>query len=101
MDKGSNATFISLIHKKEEAALIKDFRPIGLISSSYKIISKIVVDQMEVVLDLDSVISHNQSAFIGGRQSLDGVLIANESIDSVLKKGETRILCKLDLEKNV
>ena len=34
-----------------------------------------------------------------GRQILDMVLIANEAIDSLLRRKERRILCKLDIEK--
>lgn len=52
---------------------------------------------MKVVLK--SVITHNQSTFIEGRQSVDGVLIVNECINSLMKKKEACILCKLHLEK--
>lgn len=48
---------------------------------------------------LDSIISPNLSAFVGGRQSVDGVLVANECIDVVLKNKELAVLCKLDMEK--
>ena len=34
-----------------------------------------------------------------GRQILDASLIANEVIDSMLKKKENGVLCKLDIEK--
>ena len=34
-----------------------------------------------------------------GRQILDAVLIANESIDSMLKRNENGVLCKLDVVK--
>ena len=34
-----------------------------------------------------------------GRQILDAVLIANEAIDSMLKRNENGVLCKLDVVK--
>lgn len=40
LDKGSNATYIALIPKKEGAEQLSDFRPVSLVGSTYKIISK-------------------------------------------------------------
>ncbi|GJY32993.1 RNA-directed DNA polymerase, eukaryota, reverse transcriptase zinc-binding domain protein [Tanacetum coccineum] len=44
--KGSNSSFIALIPKMHDAKLVKDFRPISLIGSLYKIIAKILANRM-------------------------------------------------------
>ena len=45
------------------------------------------------------VVSKAQGALIEGRQILNAVLIANETIDSIMKNNENGILCKLDIKK--
>ena len=48
---------------------------------------------------LKKVLPSSQNAFVEGRQILDVALIANEAIDSLLKRNESGVLCNLDLEK--
>ena len=42
--------------------------------------------------------SATQNAFVEGKQILDATLIANEAIDSMLRRKESRLLCKLDIK---
>ena len=82
-EKSLNASFIALIPKKQNASNIRDFRPISLIGSVYKLLAKVLANWLKVVLD--SLISESQNAFVGERKILDLVLIANECLDSRLK----------------
>ena len=79
-EKSLNATFIALIPKKNGASNISDFRPISLVGSMYKILARVLANHLRVVLD--QLIFENQNSFMGGRQILDLVLIANQCVDS-------------------
>ncbi len=92
-----NATFVTLITKKQNAFKIRDFWPISLIGSVYKILAKVLANHLRRVLD--ALISESQNAFVGGRQTLDLVLIANECLDSQVKCHIPGVVCKLDIEK--
>ncbi|GJY54937.1 RNA-directed DNA polymerase, eukaryota [Tanacetum coccineum] len=67
---GCNASFITLIPKTQDSKLVKDFRPISLIGSIYKIITKIMANRITLVIS--DLVSDVQSAFVAGRQILDG-----------------------------
>ena len=66
-ERSLNASFLTLIPKKCNAINIKDFRPINLVGSVYKLPSKVLVNRLRVVLD--NLISETQNSFVGGRQS--------------------------------
>ena len=46
----TNATYICLIPKKVNSISIKDFRPISLVSSSYKILAKVLSLRLKEIL---------------------------------------------------
>ena len=95
--KSLNATFLVLVPKKGGAEDLKDFRPISLVGSLYKLLAKVLPNRIKKVMG--KVISEFQNAFVEGRQILDAVLIANEAVDSKLKSNQGGVLCKLVIEK--
>jgi len=67
------------------------------VGSLYKILAKVLANRLRGVIG--SVISDTQSAFIKGRQILDGILVANEIVDEARRSKKELILFKVDFEK--
>nr|GEZ22479.1 RNA-directed DNA polymerase, eukaryota, reverse transcriptase zinc-binding domain protein [Tanacetum cinerariifolium] len=89
--KGSKSSFIALIPKNPGSNKVKDFRPLSLIGSFYKIIAKILANQLIFVLG--DIVNEVQSAFVVDRQILDDPFILNELLQwSKSKKKQTMIL---------
>ena len=87
-----------LIPKKQTVEDFKDLRLISLVGGLYKILTKVLANRIKRVLD--KVISKSQNAFVKDRQILDAVLIANELVDSTLRRKKQGMVCKLDIEKS-
>ncbi|GKC55783.1 RNA-directed DNA polymerase, eukaryota [Tanacetum coccineum] len=95
--KGCNSSFIALILKILDANMVKDFRPISLIGSLYKIIAKIWANRLVGVLG--DIVNEVQSAFIAERQILDGPFILNEVLQWCKMKRKQSLIFKVDFEK--
>jgi len=95
--KSLNATFIALIPKRKGAVEVKDFRPISLLGSVYKIIAKLLAERLKLVVD--KLVSEHQNAFIEGRQIVDATLVANLSIEKLMKSKKRRVAASLILKR--
>ncbi|XP_071738932.1 uncharacterized protein [Rutidosis leptorrhynchoides] len=76
---------------------LNNYRPISLIGSFYKIIAKLLSNRIRKVIP--SLVGFEQSAFIKGRNILDGALIANESISYLKHERAKSLIFKVDFEK--
>lgn len=73
---GCNSSFISLVPKIKDPLKMNDYRPISLIGCLYKITAKLLETRLKKVVG--SIIGEAQSAYVAGRNILDGPLIVNE-----------------------
>ncbi|XP_060965141.1 uncharacterized protein LOC133034132 [Cannabis sativa] len=95
-----NDTLIVLIPKKSNASTLKDFRPISLCSTLYKIVAKILSNRLKLVLG--SLISSSQSAFLSERIIFDNIFIAQEVVHAINHRKQGKLGwagLKLDMEK--
>ena len=97
LPQGSNIAFITLIPKKDYPDGFHEYRPISMVGSLYKIISKLLAKRLQSVIS--DVISPSQSSFIKGLQILDGALIASEIIDSCKRRKSPIAIFKIDFHK--
>ncbi|GJT00400.1 RNA-directed DNA polymerase, eukaryota, reverse transcriptase zinc-binding domain protein [Tanacetum coccineum] len=95
--KGGNSSFIALIPKTQGAKMVKDFRPISLIGSLYKIIANLLANRLMLVMG--KLVNEVQSAFIASRQILEGPFILNEIIHWCKAKKKQSMIFKVDFEK--
>ena len=91
------SSFITLVPKKEVPNTMSDFLPISLINCSFKVLSKLLTNRMTEVMD--KLISNIQTWFRKGRQIIEGILITNEVVHSLLTKKCDGIIVKLDFVK--
>ena len=88
LSKGLGASFIALIPKKAGEIGIRDYRPIGLLGSIYKILAKVLPRRIKKVLP--KIIFNEQGVFVKGRQIMDDILVTNECVHSRYKRGSRR-----------
>ncbi|XP_071704229.1 uncharacterized protein [Rutidosis leptorrhynchoides] len=97
ISNGCNASFITLIPKIHEPLNFSNYRPISLIGSYYKILSKLLTNRIRKIIPW--LIGEEQSAFISDRYILDGVLVALETIDDLKARKQKSYIFKVDFEK--
>jgi len=95
--KGCNASFVALVPKVRDPSRLEQYRPISLVGAVYKIIAKLLAERLKKVLP--SVVDESQSAFLKGRGIIDSVLMANEVVEDIRRRGRSGLCLKVDFEK--
>jgi mannosylglycoprotein endo-beta-mannosidase len=92
-----NSAYITLLPKKDGADQPKDFRPISLVHSFAKLITKMLANRLAV--RLQQMVSPFQSAFIKGRFIQDNFMMVQQTARLLHQQKLPRILLKLDISK--
>jgi hypothetical protein len=88
---------IVLLPKVNEAERIQQYRPICLLNFSFKIFMKVATLRLNTVAD--HVVRPSQTAFMQGRNTLDGVVTLHETVHELHSKKLNGVILKLDFEK--
>ncbi|CAI7896591.1 unnamed protein product [Closterium sp. NIES-53] len=86
-----------LLHKKGEHDQLGNYRPITLLSFTYKILAKVVAERLRKVLH--RVISPKQYGFIPGRRLTNAVELVADIIDAAKNGNEDWFLLLIDFQK--
>ncbi|GAU23240.1 hypothetical protein TSUD_172690 [Trifolium subterraneum] len=97
LPKSLSSYFLTLIPKVNSPQALGDFRPISLLGCIYKMVAKVLASRLAKVMD--ELIPKTQSAFLKGRQLVEGVVVVNEVIDFAKKAGKECLIFKVDFEK--
>lgn len=98
LPKSITHTNLVLIPKKDLFQNFSDLRPISLSNFVYKIMSRIFHDRIEALLP--KIISTNQSGFVKGRSIIENILLTQETVTDIGKRGKpANVVIKLDMEK--
>ena len=75
---------IILLPKKKDAKVIQQYRPICLLNVSFKIFTKVATNRLSTVAR--KIIRPTQTAFLPGRNIMEGVVILHETIHELHSK---------------
>ncbi|PNX94494.1 ribonuclease H, partial [Trifolium pratense] len=94
-----NCTDICLIPKVDQPEHIRQFRPISLCNTLYKIVSKVLTNRIKN--SITKVVSPHQTGFIPGRSIHENIVVAQEMAHSMCKmNGKVGYFAiKVDLSK--
>lgn len=98
LPKSTNSTILSLVPKFPGASRITDYKPISLLNTIYKVISRLLVRRLKPIL-IDLILP-NQTAFVEGKLLLENTVLDSELVNGYHKnKGARRITIKVDIAK--
>ena len=88
---------VRLIHKKDDVRDPKNWRPISLLNTDYKLASKVITERLKKVMS--SIVHQDQTCGVVGRTIFSNLHLIRDILDMIDKTNEPAILVTLDQEK--
>ena len=88
---------LRLIHKKDDRRLPKNWRPISLLNTDYKLASKVITERLKKVMT--SIVHQDQMCGVVGCTIFSNLHLVCDTLDFIDKTNEPAILLTLDQEK--
>lgn len=89
---------LRLIHKKDDRRLAKNWRPISLLNTDYKLASKIITERLKKVMN--SIVHSDQTCGVVGCTIFSNLALLRDALDMIDKTNQPGILISLDQEKD-
>ena len=99
IQKGCNASFITLIPKSENPQSLEEYRRISLVGCLYKTLDKVLSIRIKKVVE--KVVDGSQLAFLANRGLLDSVLVVNEVVDELKRKIKSGVIVTLAFQRHM
>ena len=88
---------LRLIPKKGDLTDIKNWRPISLLNTDYKLLAHVLANRLQIILP--SIISKNQSGYLKGRNISLNIRSTFDIIQNIENENSSGLLAFLDFEK--
>ena len=75
---------IRLLYKKDDLLLLKNWRPISLLNTDYKICTKVLANRLKKVLSV--ILSEDQTCGVPGRSIYENLFLLRDTAKSLIKK---------------
>lgn len=93
----NNGTMIIIIHKKGDISNLNNYRPISLLSHTYKLFTKII--EKRLINKLDFYQPREQAGFRSGYGTSDHLLVIKTLIEKIIEYNKPLVLIFVDFEK--
>ena len=85
---------LRLVFKRDDKRLAKNWRPISLLNTDYKLASKAITERQKPVME--SIVHRDQTCGVVGRSIFSNLQLIRDTLDMIDKTKESGILVTLD-----